>query len=58
MMLHAKVADMQANEIVKVVASDPSTQRDIPKFCQFLGHTLLESCEQEQRFIFFIRKNG
>lgn len=56
MMLHAKVAEMQGNEVVKVVATDPATQRDIPKFCQFLGHALLHSEERDQRYIYYIRK--
>ena len=56
MMLHAKVAEMQVDEVVKVVATDPATQRDIPKFCQFLGHALLQSEEQEQCYVYYIRK--
>ncbi|AUM11426.1 sulfurtransferase TusA [Ketobacter alkanivorans] len=56
MMLHGKVRDMQAGEVLEVIATDPSTQRDIPKFCQFLGHELVMAAEQEGKFIFQIRK--
>lgn len=42
MMLHNKIRAMASGESVRVLATDPSTQRDIPKFCNFLGHTLLE----------------
>ena len=41
MMLHNAVRDMAAGELLQVLATDPSTQRDIPRFCQFLGHELL-----------------
>ena len=41
MMLHNKVRDMQAGELLDVLATDPSTTRDIPKFCRFLGHELV-----------------
>lgn len=40
MLLHKAVRKMQAGEVLEVLATDPSTQRDIPKFCQFLGHEL------------------
>jgi tRNA 2-thiouridine synthesizing protein A len=41
MMLHKVVRKMQSGELLAVQATDPSTQRDIPRFCQFLGHTLV-----------------
>jgi len=37
MMLHQKVRDLPPGGLLKVIATDPSTQRDIPKFCVFLG---------------------
>jgi len=32
MMLHNKVRGLEGGELLKVIATDPSTQRDIPKF--------------------------
>ncbi|WP_236632044.1 sulfurtransferase TusA [Endozoicomonas montiporae] len=58
MMLHNKVRDMLAGEVVKVIATDPSTKRDIPKFCNFLDHELLESKEEDKHYIYVIRKAG
>lgn len=56
MMLHGKVRQMQSGEVLEVLATDPSTQRDIPKFCQFLGHELLLAEEREGKFLYRIRK--
>ncbi len=56
MMLHTKVREMGAGQVLKVSATDPSTQRDIPKFCIFLEHQLLESNEQNGTYTYFIRK--
>jgi tRNA 2-thiouridine synthesizing protein A len=56
MMLHNRVRDMQPGEDVVVLATDPSTQRDIARFCEFLGHSLLESAEVNGEFRFRIRK--
>ena len=47
MMLHVKVKDMQAGQVLKVEATDPSTTRDITKFCSFLGYELLGQKETE-----------
>ena len=58
MMLHNKVRDMRAGDVVQVLATDPSTQRDIPKFCNFLSHELLEQYQSDQRYIYVIRKVG
>lgn len=57
MMLHAAVRKANSGELIRVIATDPSTTRDIPKFCQFLGHTL-ERQEQrgEGEYIFEVRK--
>lgn len=56
MMLHTKVRELAAGAVLKVTATDPSTQRDIPKFCTFLEHQLLDSSEQDGVYIYWIRK--
>jgi len=56
MLLHNKIRDMRSGEVVEVLATDPSTQRDIPKFCTFLGHELLEQRADDLRFIYRVRK--
>jgi tRNA 2-thiouridine synthesizing protein A len=56
MLLHKKIRDIKAGEKVTVIATDPSTTRDIPKFCHFLGHELLETKTEDKEFIFVIVK--
>ncbi|HYQ37371.1 tRNA 2-thiouridine synthesizing protein A [Geopseudomonas sagittaria] len=56
MMLHNKVRDLPAGGLLKVIATDPSTRRDIPKFCLFLGHELLEQQEEAGTYLYWIRK--
>jgi tRNA 2-thiouridine synthesizing protein A len=56
MLLHNKIRDIQSGEVLKVTATDPSTTRDIPKFCTFLGHELLFEQHTEQYYQYFIRK--
>ena len=56
MMLHNAVRDAQPGQVIELVATDPSTTRDIPKFCNFLGHELISQQEQEKTWVFLIRK--
>jgi len=58
MMLHNAVRDLAPGERIEVSATDPSTQRDIPRFCSFLGHELLEQGENAGIFRYVIRKAG
>jgi tRNA 2-thiouridine synthesizing protein A len=56
MLLHKKIREIAPGEKVIVLATDPSTTRDIPKFCHFLGHELLDSKTEDKEFIFVIVK--
>lgn len=55
MLMHNRVRDMRSGEILKVIASDPATTRDVPKFCNFLGHELLAQEQQDDDYLYFIR---
>lgn len=56
MMMHSKIRDIESGQILQVLATDPSTQRDIPKFCMFLGHELLSEEQVDGQFHYLIRK--
>jgi tRNA 2-thiouridine synthesizing protein A len=56
MLLHNKIRDIEAGQLLRLVATDPSTTRDVPKFCHFLGHDLLDSLETEGKYTYLIRK--
>jgi tRNA 2-thiouridine synthesizing protein A len=58
MLLHNKIRDMAEGEILEIVATDPATQRDIPKFCTFLGHALLYQRESAGEYRYWLRKAG
>lgn len=55
MLMHSRVRDMRVGETLKVIATDPATIRDIPKFCSFLGHELLDQAQAEETYLYFIR---
>jgi tRNA 2-thiouridine synthesizing protein A len=56
MLLHKIMREVTLGDCVEVLATDPSTQRDIPKFCQFLNHELLWRGEVDGQYVFHLRK--
>ncbi|MDR5899766.1 sulfurtransferase TusA [Halomonas vilamensis] len=55
MMMHNKVRDMTSGQVLQVVATDPATTRDVPKFCQFLEHELIAQETLGETYRYFIR---
>ncbi len=58
MMLHNAMREASVGEVVRIETTDPSTERDIPKFCKFLGHELLSSEIRNSEFNFWLRKGS
>ncbi|XID75199.1 sulfurtransferase TusA [Alkanindiges sp. WGS2144] len=60
MMLHQAVRKSQTGQVIQVIATDPSTTRDIPKFCTHLGHQLIEQYQQDvagtRQYLFWVKK--
>ena len=56
MLLHNKIRDMEVGECLRLIATDPSTTRDVPKFCRFLGHELISEQKSESEYYYYIRK--
>lgn len=56
MLLHGTVRDASIGDRIIVTATDPSTMKDIPKFCRYLGHSLINSEEDKGVFRFEIEK--
>jgi len=58
MLLHNKIRDIAEGDLLRVIATDPSTERDIPKFCLYLGHELLETVQDGDRYVYLIKKKA
>ena len=56
MLLHNKIRDISAGKLLRLIATDPSTVRDIPKFCLYLGHELISKAEDGGIYRYLIRK--
>jgi tRNA 2-thiouridine synthesizing protein A len=56
MLVHQSIRKMSVGDQLLVIATDPSTQRDIPKFCTFLGHELVLAEQEGALYRYLIRK--
>jgi tRNA 2-thiouridine synthesizing protein A len=56
MVVRKKMMDMASGEILKVVATDPSTSWDFVKYCKFLNHELLHQVQTGSVYVYWIKK--
>ena len=56
MLLHAAMRRLAPAQELTLRATDPSTERDVPNFCEFLGHALLIARREGDEFLYRIRK--
>lgn len=50
------LSDMLANQILKIMATDPGSVKDFEAFCKQTGHELLQLDKEESVFTFYIKK--
>lgn len=56
MMLHQAIKKANSGDCIFVIATDPSTTRDIPKFCMHLGHNLLKQTTTNDVYNYWVEK--
>lgn len=52
------MAEIEAGQVLKVLATDPGAVKDFQAFCKQTGHELLSLEEQNKEFTFYIRKRS
>ncbi|PRH16946.1 MULTISPECIES: sulfurtransferase TusA family protein [Burkholderia cepacia complex] len=50
------LADMESGQILKVLATDPGSQRDFAAFAKQTGNEIVESTTQGKTFVFLMRR--
>jgi tRNA 2-thiouridine synthesizing protein A len=48
--------DLTSGQVLKVLATDPGSVKDMQAFAKQTGNTLVESAEENNTFVFFMRK--
>ena len=52
----AQIKDMDAGQILEVLADDEQILEDMPAWCESMGHTLLEVIEEDEEYRLYVRK--
>ncbi len=56
MMIRKSIRSIESGHILKVIADDPSTTRDIPTFCEFMDHKLVYKNTESIPYYYWIKK--
>lgn len=56
MLLRKSIRQLEAGQILHLIADDPSTKRDIASFCRFMEHQLVAQDTQAKPYLFWIKK--
>ncbi len=57
MMIRLTLRKLPPGAKLRIVADDPATTRDVPKFCTYMNHRLVESDTQRVPYQYLIEKN-
>lgn len=50
------LTNMSSGQVLKIVATDPGSVKDMQAFCKQTGNELLSSSEDSKTYVFFVRK--
>ena len=56
MLLHKAIRDSNSGDLIELVDSDKSTERDVEKYCELLGHQLGEKKVTKESLYFVVQK--
>jgi len=58
MLLRNALRNAPDHALIRLLATDPSTLRDVPTMCRFMGHRLVETQEHDARYEFVVAARG
>lgn len=56
MVIRKTVRKLAVGDLLEIIADDPATTRDIPSFCRFMEHQLVESQIEKLPYRYLIKK--
>ena len=56
MLVRNQVREMASGQVLYILATDPTTHRDLEQFCRFMKHDMVDSIVSDTRLEFWIRK--
>ena len=56
MVIRKTVRQLATGDLLEIIADDPATTRDIPSFCRFMEHQLIEAQTKAIPYRYLIKK--
>ena len=56
MVIRKTVRKLEVGDVLEIIADDPATTRDIPSFCRFMEHQLIEAQTDTPPYRYVIKK--
>lgn len=56
MVIRKTVRQLATGDLLEIIADDPATTRDIPSFCRFMEHQLIEAQTEMIPYRYLIKK--
>lgn len=56
MVIRKTVRKLETGDMLEIIADDPATTRDIPSFCRFMEHQLIEAQTDKIPYRYLIKK--
>ncbi|WP_419693085.1 sulfurtransferase TusA [Mannheimia haemolytica] len=56
MLTRKTIRNMEEGEILHIITDDPATTRDIPSFCEFMDHQLIQKEVDSTPYHYWIKK--
>ena len=57
MLLHRAIHEAKPGEVIELVATDPTAEKDVEKFCEYLNHELVSKDISAEIQKFKVKKN-
>ncbi|MDA7745783.1 sulfurtransferase TusA [Psychromonas sp.] len=58
MVIRKAVRKLESGDLLEIIADDPATTRDIPSFCRFMDHELVEAQIESTPYRYIIKKGS
>ena len=55
-LMNKAIKQMDAGEVLEVIATDPGTQNDVPSWCDRGGHRLVDHQEDDGVYRYYVEK--
>ena len=58
MLLHRAIHEANPGQVIELIATDPTSEKDVEKFCEYLNHELISKDISNEILKFKVKKSS